>query len=118
MRKHLLLSASLLFLYSSAPRPTLAAPPKPESSGTAQPARLQFQVDTRRREDRPVRLTASDGTGLELISYEAKAAVNGPLAFTEVHLIFKNPQARVLEGRFEITLPERAALSRDRKSVV
>jgi hypothetical protein len=38
--------------------------------------------------------------------------VEGPLAFTELHLTFENPEDRVLEGRFEITLPEKAAISR------
>ncbi|MCW5867355.1 MAG: hypothetical protein KIS61_08810 [Candidatus Eremiobacteraeota bacterium] len=60
----------------------------------------------------PVHLTSSDGVGLRLTQYRAKVAVQGPLAFTELHLKFHNPQDRVLEGRFEITLPEGAALSR------
>src|SRR5687768_3657768 len=60
----------------------------------------------------PVRLTASDGTGLHLVDYKADVVVQGPLAFTQLRLIFENPQDRVLEGRFEITLPEGAALSR------
>ena len=60
----------------------------------------------------PISLTASDGTGLVLTRLEAKAVVEGPLAFTELHLRFQNPQDRVLEGRFAITLPDGAALSR------
>jgi len=60
----------------------------------------------------PISLTASDGTGLELTRLEAKAVVDGPLAFTELHLTFKNPRDRVVEGRFAITLPESAAISR------
>ncbi len=60
----------------------------------------------------PLSLTASDGTGLELVSLAAKAVVSGPLAFTELHLTFKNPEPRVREGRFSITLPDGAAISR------
>jgi len=60
----------------------------------------------------PLKLTAADGTGLELVKLESKATVQGPLAFTELHLTFNNGQNRVLEGHFEITLPEGAALSR------
>src|SRR6516225_7252534 len=50
----------------------------------------------------PVTLTASDGTGLELKTLAARAVLEGPLAFTELHLAFVNPQPRVLEGTFKI----------------
>ena len=60
----------------------------------------------------PVSLTASDGTGLTIVAFEARAVVQDPLAFTELHLTFKNPEARQIEGQFEITLPPSATLSR------
>ncbi|MBX3218388.1 MAG: AgmX/PglI C-terminal domain-containing protein [Labilithrix sp.] len=60
----------------------------------------------------PVRLTASDGTGLELVALRAEAAVEDPLALTQLHLTFENPEDRVLEGTFRITLPQGASLSR------
>jgi tetratricopeptide (TPR) repeat protein len=60
----------------------------------------------------PLSLTASDGAGLELVSLSARAVIEDPLAFTELHLIFRNPEARVREGRFCITLPEGATVSR------
>lgn len=60
----------------------------------------------------PFSLTTSDGAGLELTKVSAKAVIEGPLAFTELHLTFRNPEARVREGRFTITLPDEAALSR------
>lgn len=60
----------------------------------------------------PISLTASDGTGLILTRLEARAVVEGPLAYTELHLRFQNPLDRTLEGRFAITLPDGAALSR------
>ncbi|MBM4363890.1 MAG: hypothetical protein FJ104_14515, partial [Deltaproteobacteria bacterium] len=57
-------------------------------------------------------LTASDGTGLELVSLSARVVVEDPLAFTELHLVFRNPEARQLEGRFRIGLPSGASVSR------
>ncbi len=60
----------------------------------------------------PISLTADDGTGLVLESLKAKAVIEGPLAFTELHMRFRNPLPRRLEGRFQITLPEGASVSR------
>ncbi|HTM20687.1 MAG TPA: VIT domain-containing protein, partial [Kofleriaceae bacterium] len=60
----------------------------------------------------PLSLTSSDGTGLQLRSLDARAVVEGPLAFTELHLAFANPEDRQIEGRFAITLPPGAAISR------
>lgn len=60
----------------------------------------------------PIRLTASDGTGLALTSLHAEAAVEDPLALTELHLVFENPEDRQLEGTFRIALPQGASLSR------
>jgi tetratricopeptide (TPR) repeat protein len=60
----------------------------------------------------PWSLTATDGSGLILTRVEAKAVFEGPLAFTELHLHFHNPEDRVREGTFAITLPNRAAVSR------
>jgi len=60
----------------------------------------------------PFSLTASDGTGLEIIGVEARAVVEDPLAFTELKLTFRNPEDRQIEGRFEINLPSGAAISR------
>ena len=60
----------------------------------------------------PSSLTASDGAGLELVSLAAQAVIDDPLAFTELHLVFRNPESRVREGRFRITLPSGATVSR------
>ena len=65
-----------------------------------------------REPNAPWSLTASDGTGLELRSVDARAVVEGPLAFTELHLSFHNPEDRTREGTFSITLPAHAAVSR------
>ena len=60
----------------------------------------------------PWTLTASDGSGLVATRVDARAVVQGPLAFTELHLYFANPENRVREGTFAITLPSGAAVSR------
>ncbi len=60
----------------------------------------------------PIRLTASDGSGLALVSLKARAVVDDPLAFTELHLVFENPENRVREGTFTIVLPQGASISR------
>ncbi|HEU4535663.1 MAG TPA: VIT domain-containing protein, partial [Polyangiaceae bacterium] len=60
----------------------------------------------------PFALTASDGTGLRLVSLRARAVVDDPLALTELRLTFDNPESRQLEGTFRITLPPGAAVSR------
>lgn len=60
----------------------------------------------------PIQLTSSDGSGLRLASVKAAAAIEDPLALTELHLTFENPEARVREGTFRITLPQGASVSR------
>ncbi len=60
----------------------------------------------------PLGLTTSEGAGLELVSLKARAVVQEPLAFTEMQLAFRNPENRVREGRFRITLPSGAVISR------
>ncbi|HUJ62882.1 MAG TPA: VIT domain-containing protein [Kofleriaceae bacterium] len=60
----------------------------------------------------PWSLTASDGSGLQLVRVDARAVFEGPLAFTELHLYFHNGEHRRREGTFQITLPEHAAVSR------
>ena len=60
----------------------------------------------------PYSLTASDGSGLAVTRVEARAVFEGPLAYTELHLWFHNPENRRREGTFQITLPGHAAVSR------
>lgn len=60
----------------------------------------------------PIALTASDGTGLNMTSYEARVVLEGFFAFTELKLTFHNPESRRREGRFQIILPDNAAISR------
>ncbi len=60
----------------------------------------------------PFSLTAADGTGLALVGLDARAVIDGPLAFTELRLVFENPNNRTIEGHFKVTMPDDAAISR------
>ncbi len=73
---------------------------------------LVWERSGERVESAPISLTASDGTGLALVSLRARAVIQDPLAFTELHLTFHNPEPRRREGRFSISLPQNAAISR------
>ena len=60
----------------------------------------------------PVALTSADGQGLELRRYSARAVIDGPLSHCELRLTFHNPERRRREGRFELTLPDKATIAR------
>src|SRR5262249_20928270 len=98
----------------AAPRPF--EPPAPPQTATAAPASFRFppaaMARPRAEPGAPIRLTASDGTGLALVALEANAVLEPPLAFTELHLPFENPRDERREARSRITLPSGAALSR------
>ncbi|HEY3802720.1 MAG TPA: VIT domain-containing protein [Kofleriaceae bacterium] len=79
---------------------------------TAATASVASQQIARADIEPPWSLTASDGSGLVLVRVEAKSVLQGPLAYTELHLWFHNPEARRREGTFQIHLPEHAAVSR------
>ena len=78
----------------------------------AQPDAPELRWTEARCDLPPVSLTASDGSGLALTQLTAEAVIHGPLAFTELRLAFHNPEDRDIEGRFSVTLPEDAAISR------
>lgn len=101
------LALSLLLACSSGPGDEKGA----LKGGPAAPE-LSFSTDGEPVEAAPISLTGSDGTGLRLVSITAKTVIDDPLAFTELHLTFHNPEPRVREGRFAITLPTHAAISR------
>src|SRR5512140_1634690 len=97
--------------------PQVAAQSAPPVTASITPMQVQVQVvepsgPAVREAAPPWTLTASDGSGLQLTRVDAKAVVQGPLAFTELHLYFHNPEARQREGTFAITLPAGAAVSR------
>lgn len=91
---------------------TVALADSPDNDGIAAVDFGEWVFEAPEVAEPAMKLTASDGTGLRLRSVSAKAVVQGPLAYTELHLTFNNPEQRVREGRFEITLPEGAAISR------
>ncbi len=98
------------------PRPAASTQPAAVSVASFTPASFRFSPaiadELAAGTGAPVRLTASDGTGLSLVALEANGVLEPPLAFTELHLTFENPRDQVIEGRFQISLPPGAALSR------
>src|ERR1043165_4556882 len=99
---------------NSAPQPaeqttTVSSVPVPLTAATQSIAKQQIAHEDIQP---PWTLTASDGSGLLLSRVEAKAVMEGPLAFTELHLYFFNQENRIREGTFQITLPQGAAVSR------
>ncbi len=98
---------------AQAPKLALASlvPPTQLSNRAAFDKPNQIARPTERR-PAPMALTGSDGSGLVLRHMNARAVIDGPLAFTELHLRFHNPEPRRREGRFSITLPSGAAVSR------
>jgi tetratricopeptide (TPR) repeat protein len=96
-----------------------APPPGGSTSTRVAPASFRFAKASTERQatapiasTAPIRLTASDGTGLSLIAVEANGVLEPPLALTELRLTFENPRNETIEGRFRITLPPGAAISR------
>src|SRR5580692_3210228 len=89
-----------------------ASPPDPPARLASRVMKPAHRSAPEREPTAPWSLTASDGTGVELRSVDARAVVEGPLAFTELHLTFHNPEDRIREGTFSITLPAHAAVSR------
>src|SRR5947208_10103128 len=90
------------------PQPAAVAPTSP-------PEEVEVTTDDAPLGTAPaasVKLTASDGSGLRLASLDARGTLYGPLAFTELHFVFSNPEPRTREGTFAITLPDGAAVSR------
>jgi hypothetical protein len=64
------------------------------------------------RASAPFTLTASDGTALNLRSLAVRSSIDEPLAFTELELVFDNPEGRQLDGRLTVPLPPGARLTR------
>lgn len=65
----------------------------------------------------PITFEDADGQALILEELTARTAIHGMLSLTELELRFRNPQARVIEGRFTATLPADASISRLAKEV-
>ena len=107
--------AALLFCGSSSARSAGSMIPEVAAELASQRAPLVATMDWGPQDQEggaPISLTASDGSGLWMRSLQVRGLVQDPLAFTELHMVFENPEDRVVEGRFEITLPPGAAISR------
>lgn len=98
-----------------APKGVIPAGPLAQAKAIAVPMPLiaaSSQIAADEAVAAPWSLTASDGSGLLVTRVDARAVVQGPLAFTELHLYFANTEDRTREGTFAITLPPGAAVSR------
>ncbi|MBK7823715.1 hypothetical protein [Nannocystis sp.] len=60
----------------------------------------------------PISLTAADGTALTLRSLIVRAVVDEPLAFTELEMVFDNPEGRALDGKLAVIMPPGARVTR------
>ncbi len=65
----------------------------------------------------PVSLDAPDGQGMTMQELGLRVAVHGMLSLTEMELVFRNPQPRQMEGKFNCVLPAGATVSRFAKEV-
>ncbi|HZJ65473.1 MAG TPA: VIT domain-containing protein, partial [Kofleriaceae bacterium] len=113
--RHRAVLGCLLIASSACGRRADTAPPATAPGAVAMPvfaASSQIAASERANAAAPWSLTASDGSGLMLTRVDARAVFQGPLAFTELHLYFHNPEPRVREGTFAIALPAHAAVSR------
>lgn len=112
-RKHLLATLFAFTLFGLGCLQQSAAETPHDPADAPKPStKLTHRFSDTGRDVAPIALTAADGSGLELKLFKAETVIQGPLAFTELRLTFRNPEARVREGRFRITLPEKAAISR------
>lgn len=94
------------FALACAPAAAVApdfAPPELEPQKT-------FEAVARSRA--PIELRGRDGAVLPLRSLEIRGEVEGPLAFTELHLEFENAEPGEREAVLEMVLPTRAKLAR------
>jgi outer membrane protein OmpA-like peptidoglycan-associated protein len=107
-----LIGAALGCAAAAEGRAGVAKPPSPASSAQTLTWADLSNAEGRASHDVALLLRAADGTALELVSLKARGVIVGPLAFTELEMLFRNPAERQLEGTFRIVLPPSAALSR------
>ncbi len=106
MRRTNLVGAVVVFVVSAFAGLTLQAQQKVTRSPQPPPA-----------DALPLSLADPDGQGLTIELLSVRAAISGPLSLTELEIIFRNPQRRRIEGRFDIALPATAAISRFAKEI-
>ncbi|MDQ3337801.1 MAG: hypothetical protein M4D80_21785 [Myxococcota bacterium] len=95
--------------------------PPPSSNGSVGlgsiHGRLAVALETEYRRkaghvEPPVSLVPADGSELVLTKLAGDVTIVGPLAHTELRFSFKNTENRQREGRFSVTLPPSAAITR------
>lgn len=65
----------------------------------------------------PIQMADPNGQDLILEDLDVRVAAHGPLSFTELEMVFRNPKGRQVEGRFLCRLPTGATVSRFAKEV-
>jgi|GEM_PF-783861 len=65
----------------------------------------------------PISLSDPGGQGLALDKLDVRVAAHGPLALTELDMVFANPLDRQIEGKFVCILPTGATVSRFAKEI-
>lgn len=88
-----------------------------ERGGTREPelrglSHGELEPPARAIDTRPIRMISRDGTDFPLVSLEVRGTVEDPLAFTELHLEFENPEPRPLDATLEVRLPPQARVAR------
>jgi tetratricopeptide (TPR) repeat protein len=108
----LTLAALLLFApaHQEITRPILPKPAAPAPAAAATVVSTAPPIA-------PITFEDADGQALIFEELTARTAIHGMLSLTELELRFRNPQARVIEGRFTATLPVNASISRLAKEV-
>ncbi|PRQ07149.1 Vault protein inter-alpha-trypsin [Enhygromyxa salina] len=100
----------LLILLLVLPAATCDTPPVADPS-VGLSSGLQLP-EVRRPDNRPIRMLSRDGTDMPLVSLEVRGTVEDPLAFTELHLEFENPEPRPLDATLSLRLPAKARVTR------
>ncbi len=87
------------------------APIDPDALVQATHARLRERAGEH-ADPRPIRLTSPDGTDLPLVRLDVRGTLEDPLAFTELHMDFENPEPRPLDASLRVMLPADARVTR------
>jgi len=105
-------SALFVFAACSAARPLYRSEPVPAPAEVDPVVGGKGFVSSKVRSiPSPLSLTASDGSGLELIAMSASAEIDDPVAVTHLELRFDNPKDQVVEGKLQLTLPPGASVT-------
>ena len=105
-------SALFVFAACSAARPLYRSEPVPAPAEVVPVAGGKGFVSPKLASmPSPLSLTASDGSGLELIAMSARAEIDDPVAVTHLELRFDNPKDHTIEGKLQLSLPPGASIA-------